>query len=217
MNKSAFLPFLAILMAGALQAQTTSTRFIQMMEKNLVGIDTLKTVEQWQNASNAFERIAQKETKEWLPQYYVALCQTMIFNFEKDPAKQEPLCDKTDKYLAKADSLNPNNSEIWVLKSVAASDRIRLNPMVNGQKYGPLSGMALEKAIVLDPENPRAYMEKGLGLFFTPPQWGGDPVKGKELMELAAKKYDAFKPASSIHPAWGKAMNAYLLDMAGKK
>ena len=94
--------------------------------------------------------------------------------------------------------------------------RIRLNPMANGQKYGPLAGLTLEKAQRLDPENPRAIMQQGITLYFTPAQWGGDPAKGKELLEKAAQKYEVFKPASSIHPSWGKQMNQYILDMAKK-
>ena len=189
-------------------------KFVKAMEKALAGMDTLKTAEQWQAKSNVFERIAQKETGEWLPAYYVGLCQAMVFNMDQDVSKHEPLCDKIDQYLSRADSLSPNNSEIYVLRSMAAGMRIRLNPMVNGQKYGPLAGMLIEKALKLDPENPRAFMQKGISTFFTPPQWGGSPEKGKELMETAAQKFDSFKPASSIHPNWGKEGNERILEMA---
>lgn len=200
---------------ASLQAQTNA-KYIKAMEKALEGLDSLNTGEKWLAKSNQFERIAQKETGEWLPYYYVALCQIMIFNMDQDASKYEALCEKTDQFLAVADSLNPNNSEIYVLKSMAAGLHIRTNPMVNGQKYAPLASMTLEKALQLDPENPRAYMQKGMTLFFTPPQWGGDPAKGKELMETATKKFEAFKPASSIHPNWGKLSNAYVLEMASK-
>ena len=36
-------------------------------------------------------------------------------------------------------------------------------------------------------------------------------------MELAAEKYESFKPASAIHPSWGKAANDYVLEMAKDK
>ena len=187
------------------------------MEKNLPGLDTLKSAEGWQARSNAFERIAQKESREWLPAYYVAFCQTMIFNFEQDPARQEALTDKADRYIAKADSLMPDNSEVYVVRSMAASMRIRLNPMVNGPKYGMPAGMYLEKAKTLDPTNPRTYTQQGISTYFTPEQWGGSKVKGRELLETAAQKYATFKPASSIAPGWGKVMNDYILEMAKKE
>ena len=202
-------------LAAGVRAQSDD-KFVKAMEKALAGMDTLKTAEQWLARSNAFERIAQKEPGQWLPAYYVALCQAMVFNLDQDATKHEAQCDKADKNLAVADSLNPNNSEIYVLRSMAAGMHIRLNPMINGQKYGPLAGMLIEKAILLDPENPRAYMQKGISTYFTPPQWGGSPEKGKELMETAAKKFETFKPASGIHPNWGREVNERILEMAKK-
>lgn len=204
------------LLAMAVQAQTTNEKFVRAMEKALSGMDTLKTSEQWLAASNNFERIAQKETQEWLPAYYVAFCQTMAFNTSQDKTMYELFARRADEFATKADALNPNNSEIYVLKSMISGLFIRINPMVNGQKYGPVAGMQLEKAKMLDPENPRAYMQEGATLLFTPPQWGGDKVKAKEMLEKAAAKYDAFQPASGIHPNWGKKTNEMFLEMANK-
>ncbi len=213
--KNAFAFLYLLLFAGTAQAQTNE-KYVQAMEKILVGLDTMQSVAGWQAKSNAFERIAQKETKEWLPAYYVALCQAMIFNFEKDAARQEALTNKADQYIAKADSLMPDNSEIYVVRSMVTGMRIRLNPMVNGQKYGMLAGMYLEKAKTLDPSNPRAYTQEGISTYFTPAQWGGSKEKGKLLLEAADQKYGVFKPASTIAPNWGKAMNDYILEMARK-
>lgn len=214
--KNTLFMLLFLALAANLQAQS-NPKYVAAMEKALAGMDTLSQGDQWLSKSNMFERIVQKETGEWLPPYYVALCQAMIFNLDQDASKYEALCEKAERFVAVADSLNPDNSEVYVLKSMVAGMRIRINPMVNGQKYGPLAAMTLEKAMTLDPENPRVYMNKGISLFFTPPQWGGDPAKGKELMELADEKFAAFKPASSIHPNWGKTTNDYILEMARKQ
>jgi len=205
-----------ILFTFSMQAQTTNEKFVKAMEKALTGLDTLKTAEQWLAASNNFERIAQKETKEWLPHYYVAFCQTMAFNMSQDKNMYELFAKRADDFVTKADALNPDNSEIYVLKSMISGLFIRINPMVNGQKYGPVASMQLEKAKRLDPENPRAYMQEGATLLFTPPQWGGDKVKAKATLETAAAKYEAFKPASSIHPNWGKTANEMFIEMANK-
>ena len=215
MQKLLFI-LIVSLFALTAQAQAPNEKFVKAMEKALSGMDTLKTAEQWQTASNNFERIAQKEPKEWLAAYYVAFCQTMIFNMSKDQTKYEALAKKADEYITVADSLQPNNSEILVLRSMVSGLYIRLNPMVNGMKYGPLAGMQLEKAKSLDAENPRAYMQQGISAYFTPAQWGGDKEKGKALMETAAAKFETFKPASSIHPNWGKKANAMFLEMAKK-
>ena len=204
------------LFAWSAQAQTTNEKFVKAMEKALSGMDTLTTAEQWLAASNNFERIAQKETKEWLPSYYVAFCQTMAFNRSQDNTMYELFAKRAEEFIGKADALSPDNSEIYVLKNMISGLFIRINPMVNGQKYGPVAGMQLEKAKKLDPENPRAYMQEGATLLFTPPQWGGDKVKAKAMLEMAAAKYETFKPASAIHPNWGKKVNEMFLEMANK-
>lgn len=128
----------------------------------------------------------------------------------------ELFAKRAEEFIGKADALNPENSEIYVLKNMVSGLFIRINPMVNGQKYGPIAGMQLEKAKKLDPENPRAYMQEGATLLFTPPQWGGDKVKAKAMLEMAAAKYETFKPASTIHPNWGKKVNEMFLEMANK-
>jgi len=208
--------FTLFLFAISMQAQTSNEKFVKAMEKALSGMDTLKTSEQWLAASNNFERIAQKEPKEWLPAYYVAFCQTMAFNMGQDKTKYELFAKRAEEFVDKADALNPDNSEIYVIKSMVSGLFIRINPMVNGQKYGPVAGMQLEKAKALDPENPRALMQEGATLLFTPAQWGGDKVKAKSTLETAATKYETFKPASSIHPNWGKKSNEMFLEMANK-
>lgn len=204
------------LLVISMQAQQANPKFVNAMEKALSGLDSLQTAEQWLIASNNFERIALKEPKEWLPAYYVALSQTMAFNMTKDNSMYELMAKRAEEFINKADALNPDNSEIYVLKSMVSGLFVRINPMVNGQKYAPIAAAQLEKALKLDPENPRAYMQKGMTLFFTPEQWGGDKEGGVELMEKAAAKYAIFKPASSIAPAWGKKINEVILEMANK-
>jgi len=216
MKKMLIIGICLLFASAALQAQEPDAKFVKAMEKALSGMDTLKTEEQWLAASNKFERIAQKESKEWLPTYYVAFCQIMAFNMSQDPVKQELFAKNAEANIHKADEMSPNNSEIYVLKSMISGLFIRLNPMVNGQKYAPVAGMQLEKAKKLDPSNPRADMQEGITQFFTPPQWGGSKEKGKKLMESAREKYTAFQPASPIHPTWGNKMNEIVLEMVNK-
>lgn len=212
--KNALVALCLLMFATAANAQ--SEKFTKAMETALAGLDTTRSAAGWMEKSNAFERIAQKEPGQWLPAYYVGFCQTQLFNFEKDATKQAALVEKADLFLAKADTLQPQNSEIMVVKSMTAGLHIRLNPMANGQKFGMLAGLALEKAQSLDAENPRIYLQKSMTLFFTPEQWGGDKKKAKEMMALAGEKFTTFKPASGIHPNWGMGTLQYMLKMAEK-
>jgi len=126
-------------------------------------------------------------------------------------------CDKAELFIKKADSMNPNNSEIYTLKAQIASARISVNPMTRGQKYGPESATIREKAKELDPTNPRPYYLEGTALFYTPPMFGGGKDKAKPAFEKALNLYETFKPASSIAPSWGKGSASYFLAECDKK
>jgi hypothetical protein len=69
--------------------------------------------------------------------------------------------------------------------------------------YGVAANQALEKALKLDPNNPRLYYLKGMSLFGTPPQFGGGKDKAKPVFEKAVELYKAAKP-QELYPRWGK-------------
>jgi hypothetical protein len=166
--------------------------------------------------SNTFERIAAAEKTQWLPYYYAAYAQVMSALMTQDKDKIDGLADKAQANINKADSLQPNNDEVACIRSLIASSRIMVDPQTRGQEYGPESGMQIEKAKQINPENPRVYLLEGQALYYTPEQFGGDKKKAKEVLELALQKYAAFKPASSIAPHWGEAHAKDLLQQAGK-
>ncbi|TND09115.1 MAG: hypothetical protein FD123_1518 [Bacteroidetes bacterium] len=211
--KKIILLFFAVLSFPAIQAQ--NKKFVAAMEKQLAILDTAKTKEHFQQVYNSFERISNAEGKEWLPKYYMAYC-SVLMSYMDDVSKADEYCDRADALLLKADSLSPNNSEIYVLRSWATSSRIRVNPMTRGAKFGPESGILLAKAKELDANNPRVYLLDGQGKFYTPPAFGGGKDKAKPVLEEAVKKYETFKPASSISPTWGAAQAKKMLDECNK-
>jgi len=191
-------------------------KFIAAMEKNVAAIDTTRDGLQLQNLANNFERIASAEKSEWLPSYYVAYCYVnMTYSTKGDQI--DTYCDKAEKFLSIADSIHPENSEIYTLKAQIAAARIGVNPMSRGQKYGTISGEFREKAKKLDQSNPRPYYLEGTGFFYTPPMFGGGKDKAKPLFQKAAEMYETFKPESTFAPNWGKNSTLYLLKECEKK
>ena len=83
-------------------------------------------------------------------------------------------------------------------------------------KYGGIANQAIEKAIMLNAENPRAYLQRGISLFYTPEMFGGGKDKAMPVLEMAGKKFAAFKPASSIEPNWGKGAYDFIMGEASK-
>lgn len=196
-----------------------SDKYSKAMEALVPSIDTTRSYDGLITLANSFERIANAEKTQWLPFYYAALANlnatysfTMDGSFGDKTADIDPLADKAEALLNKADELNKNNSEIWCVKKMLASARMMANPMARYQEYGPVASAALETAKKLNPENPRVYILEGQDLFYTPEQFGGDKQEAKKRFETAATKFDSYKPESNIHPNWGLGQTKYFLS-----
>jgi hypothetical protein len=185
-------------------------KYIAVMEKTIAILDTARGVEQLRNSANTFERIANREKSEWLPIYYVAYCYATMTHRSKGNII-DTYCDKAETFINKADSIAPNNSEVYALKGEIAAARISVNPIARAQKYGAQSEIFRNKAKELDPSNPRPWLLEGENKFYTPPAFGGGKNKAKPAFEKALELYKTFKAASVIHPNWGKKEAEYFL------
>jgi hypothetical protein len=208
--------FLIISVALSVQLSGQNKRFLASMEKNLKQMDTCTSISSYQQTANVFERISNAEKKEWLPSYYSGLCHAFMASMSAGD-KIDEYCDIAEKFAGKADSLSPNNSEVYALRSLIYSQRIGVNPMLRGAKFGGKSGEMIGKAKELDPTNPRPYLLDAQGKFYTPAQFGGGKERALPLFEEAVKKFESFKPASSIAPDWGKQRAIKMLEECKKK
>jgi hypothetical protein len=193
-----------------------SPKYVEAMTKNIAIADTAFTLPSLQQAYNGFERVSGAEKSEWLPAYYMAYCLVMESYLDKGK-NADDYCDKAWKLLDRADSISPNNAEIYALRAMCVSARIRVNPMSRGAKYGRESSEWLDKAQLLDASNPRIYLLRGEGVYYTPSAFGGGKENAKPVFEEAIKKYNTFVPATSLHPHWGKTRAQMMLDDCNKK
>jgi tetratricopeptide (TPR) repeat protein len=215
--KTLLLSVIAIIALNLSNAQ--DAKYVKAMEKNIALLDSASkgsASASFQDAYNGFERIANANPKEWLPLYYQSFCEVMMGMKQTENIKKDEYYDKAEALINRADSVKPDNSEIYVMKSFVTSMQLSVDPQSRGQKLGMKSGMLLNKAIQLDPENPRAYYLKGQGLMFTPPQWGGGKEKAIPVLETAVEKFSKFKPSNTIVPNWGEARAKAALEEAKK-
>ena len=204
------------MLAACIYTSAQNPKYISVMEQNISMLDTTRDAKLLQELGNKFERIANAERSEWLPHYYAAYCYINM-TYSSKGNTIDTYCDKAEAFINKADSIQPNNSEIYTLKAQIASARISVNPMTRGQKYGTLSAEIRETAKKLDPTNPRTYYLDGTGYFYTPPMFGGGKDKAKSSFEKALALFETFKPASTIAPHWGKGATQYYLKECDKK
>jgi hypothetical protein len=211
MKKMIFLAALALQFICT-QAQV-SEKYTNAMKANIALIDTsFRNPAELLKLSNAFERIALAEKNQWLPYYYAAFCQVNYGFMQKDMSGLDPVVDKSQALLSKADSLMPGNSEISCLKAMNATARMLVNPMERYMQYGNEIESHLNKAKEQDPSNPRPYFLKGQNLKSTPEQFGGGCKTALPELQTAAEKFNTFKPATELSPDWGAARINILLQ-----
>lgn len=210
--------FLAFLFTGSMAtaAMAQSAQYMDAMVKQTADLDSSSTFtpDHLLEKGNTFERIANAEQSQWLPYYYAAYMQVMQGFMLKDKSQLDPLMDRAEVNLDKAESLSPKNSEIACIRSLVATARLTVDPMTRGQMYGAEAAKQLQQAKEYNPENPRIYMLQGQSLLFTPEQWGGSKSGAKTALELALTKFAAFKPESNIAPHWGEPYTRTLLAKA---
>jgi hypothetical protein len=208
-----------LFVASSILVATTfaqSEKYVKAMQDKVAAIDTTWDEAKLKDLSAAFERIGDAEKTQWLPYYYAALCQVnaglyISQNGQKSADKVDPFADKAELLIGKAADLSKDNSEIFVVKKMIANLRMMPGEMDRYMKYGPEGSEALGTAKQLNGANPRVTLLEAEDKYFTPEQFGGSKTEAKKLFEEAVAKFEAFKPASSIDPSWGKATASYFL------
>jgi hypothetical protein len=193
--------FLISLLFAAICVNAQSDKYVAAMKKNIELMDSAKTTADFQNVSNAFERIGDAEKTQWLPYYYAGLALTLPAwtdqKLDKDAnaEKIKALCDK-------AEALD-KNAEICTIRNMAATQQMLIDPQTRWQTYGTEASAALQNGMKLDPNNPRLYYLQGMSLFNTPEQFGGGKEKAKPLFAKSVELFKKEEP-KPLYPNWGK-------------
>lgn len=204
--------FLALLIIAFAAKAQSGDKYTAAMQKGMALIDSANTAEQFTTAANFFERVAAAEPKQWLPQYYAAFCNLHVAILGKQPNDtKDALYDKAMSYAEKADALKPASSEILVLEGYITYMKMSVFSQQRAMTMIPKANALLDKAIAIDPENPRAYLVKGQDTFYTPEAFGGGKANAKGFLTTAADKYKNQK-ASGFEPAWGGKRCQFLLQ-----
>jgi hypothetical protein len=188
------------------------SKYEKAMKKNLSKIDAAQDVGSMLDIANGFERIAFAEKDKWLPYYYASFMYVLSSYTDTTSGKADDYLDKADAFINIADSLEENESEIYTLKGMIAQARLQVDPMNRWAIYGQVSSRNFKKAMELDTLNPRPEYLKGVGLYYTPEQFGGGPVTAKPLLEKSLDKYNQFVPDNDLMPTWGRRLVEQLLQ-----
>jgi hypothetical protein len=199
---------LVFALASVIVSFAQNEKYTKTMEQLVAAFDTTADPDKLTNLANSFQRVADAEKTQWLPYYYASLANltagyiaTMGAMGQAD--KTDPIADKAESLLSKAEALAKDNSEIFIVKKMIASLRLIGDPQNRFMTFGPVAEEALQKAKTLNPANPRVNLLAAQDKFYTPEQFGGSKSEAKTLLEESVKQFEAFKPESTIHPTWG--------------
>ncbi|MDO8550569.1 MAG: hypothetical protein Q7S39_10540, partial [Ignavibacteria bacterium] len=162
------------------------------------------TASSFQLIANSFERIANAEKDKWLPYYYASYLLAVATFMDTVAERKDSYLDKADLLIALADSLQPDNSEIYTVKAVISQGRLIVDPQNRWMKYGPLFSNLISKARELDTTNPRPVFVYAQSVLYTPEQFGGGRDKALPIFKEAEEKFKNFEPESELHPNWGE-------------
>jgi hypothetical protein len=195
------------LIAGLLLSIVTtygqSDKFTQSMLSNLEKAKSAKTLNDYQELTNGFARIAEAEKNEWTPLYYAAFY-NLVINF------QDTVRERKEKFIAFAQrqiesglKIKPDETEFFVLKIMSYYAEMSIDPMKGMTLMGEVNSL-ISEAKTLNPSNPRIYLEEAEAVYNMPAEFGGGKEKALPILLLAKEKFDNFTSASPFSPSWGK-------------
>ncbi len=188
-----------VVITGMTQAQTN-------FEKGMAKAFEIWGSESMDKAENMFERIANAEKDEWLPNYYVAQINSLKSWNEKDESILKAQLEKAQEHLDMAitKSENEDNAELLIMQAQIYTNWVAFDGMTYGMKYAGKIAELYEKASKLDPENPRAAFCKADWAMGSAKYFGKDTAPYCKDIEASLELFDTFKPESEFHPNWGK-------------
>ncbi|WP_420318463.1 hypothetical protein [Ekhidna sp.] len=201
MRKNMLLIF-GLLCAAAAMA---NGQFEKAMGESIPAMFSAQNPEELQNAINKLDRIGDAEGDRWEPYYYAA------FGYIRMSGMYEKAEDK-DKYLdlamtevEKGDAIKPNDSELEAMRGYIHMIKLTVDPATRGMTYSGLAFTSFQKAIKLNPDNPRAHFLMGRMQHGTAQFMGGGNedacaslFKAKDLFANGENEVNPFAPS------WGK-------------
>jgi hypothetical protein len=204
--------FLLTLNTGA-QTLIDSTLY----NKGLRMIESAKTIQEFEAATNYFDALSTTEHNEWLAPLYAALSYILASFNESDSKLKDELCNKAQIYIDSANMRHPEVSESASIQAFLYQARIEASPIERGWSYTKKADAEIKKAETSNPSDPRAYFLYAVNVYYTPVMFGGGAEKALPLFTEAAEKFNSFVPTMPFMPHWGKQQNLNMIAKCKKE
>lgn len=217
--KAIFNFSIALIIASfSINASAAGDAYQQAMQATLSLLEEARNIEDYQNVSNKFKRIADAEEDQWLPYYYAGLTQVyMSFQNGLENDQRDDILAQAKALAEQADEISPDNVEILILQGYINMAKLSVNPALRGMLLTPKVNAQFGKAVEMDPENPRASimlarMKYGTAQFFK--------SSTDESCALAKRSLSLYEKEEAtnrgINPSWGKGIAEGLTEACAK-
>jgi tetratricopeptide (TPR) repeat protein len=158
------------------------------------------------SARAQIERLLKIDSTSFLCHYYIAYANYRLASFyhaQQDNDKVDKVADDAIDHLQKALDLNSEFADGYAMLSSMYGEKIAVSP-IKSVYYGPKAGAAMNKALEIEPNNPRAYLMDGISKYYTPKLFGGGIENAREALQEAVKFFKTYKSKSEFYPGWGE-------------
>jgi len=182
-----------------------NTNYEKAMHKALGKMNQAGSQDDFQQAANHFERIAEAEKDKWLPFYHASYVNVMMAAMETDLTKKDPYLDVAQKYLDAIEQLDHDASERLALQGFLIMIRMSVDPS-RGMDLGQKCAMAVNQAYGMNNLNPRAVLMLGQFNHGSASYMGEDTSEACAMFDTTLSLFDetSSDKADPFSPNWGK-------------
>lgn len=201
MKKYSFILLIAFLSTSVL----ANGPFEKAMGANVPLIFSSNTPTDLTPVINKLNRIGAAEKDRWEPHYYVAFGYLRMSQMMEEAAEKDKYLDLALQSVAQAETILPNDSELEAMRGFIIMIQLTVDPGTRGMTHSPMAMASFQKAVALNPNNPRAHYLLGQMQYGTAQFMGGDT---SEACASIAKSIELFdqqgEQDNPFAPTWGK-------------
>lgn len=190
---------------------SASDKYTEQMSKHIHAVYTAKSVEEFQTAINALDRIALAEKTKWEPYYYSAFGNLMLATQSTEAVKKDSYLDLALASIEKGKAIQANESELIALEGFVHMIRLTVDPGTRAPQYSGMAMQSFGKALAINPNNPRALALMAQMQFGTAQFFGSSTAEACGMAKKALEQFDSYKSDNPLTPVWGKEMTGELL------
>ncbi len=175
------------------------------MNDALGKLNQAASMDDFQQAANQFERIADVKKDSWLPLYHAAYSRVMMAAIEQDMQKKDPYLDEARKHLDAVEQMEHDATERMALDGFLTMIRMSVDPS-RGMELSQDCAMMLNQAYMMNKQNPRAVLMLAQFNHGSQRYMGEDTSESCAMFDVVLQLFDQSKAEEpdQFLPYWGK-------------